>query len=234
MPPFNILNREALLIKEDDVEWVTITDNRPLLKNLVNITALFTDSGYLQGSAYNIFYDYYKSMMLDTTSEEDKKNYFNKKPDGLKMISANYENTLNDHQPLIQKLEFDYTGSSTGDYYFINPQLLASTNSNPFIQTTRHTDIDLGARQELVLKLNIEFPASYMVDFLPANILVRAPDSSFMYKRIVTHDSIRVAYFQSFEIREPLFYKEDYPGVKEFFDRVYALMAEEIVLKKKK
>lgn len=55
-----------------------------------------------------------------------------------------------------------------------------------------------------------------------------------MYKRIVTYDSIRVSYYQSFEIREPLFYKEDYLGVKEFFDRVYALMAEEIVLKKKK
>jgi len=234
IPPFNILNRQALLLKEKDVEWVTITDNRPLLKNQVNITGLFTDSGYIQGSAYNIFYDYYKSMMLDSTSEEDKKDYFNKKPDGLKLISATYENTLNDNQPLIQKLEFDYTGSNTGDYYFINPQLLASTNSNPFIQTNRHTDIDLGSRQELVLKLNLEFPSSYIVDFVPSNILVRAPDSSFMYKRIVTYDSIRVAYYQSFEIREPLFYKEDYPGVKEFFDRVYALMAEEIVLKKKK
>lgn len=234
VPPYNILNREALLLSDEDVEWVTITDNRPLLKSLVNVTALFTDSGYIQGSAYNIFYDYYKSMMLDSTSEDDKKNYFNKKPDGLKMLSTTFENTQNDNQPLIQKLEFDYTGPNTGNYYFINPQFLMTTNSNPFVQTTRHTDIDLGSRQELILKINLEFPDSlYSVDFIPSNILVRAPDSSFMYRRIVTQEKGRVSYYQSFEINYPIFYKEDYPGVKEFFDRVYALMAEEIVLKKK-
>lgn len=234
VPPFNILNREGLLLNDEDAEWVTITDNRPLLKNLINITAIFTDSGYIQGSAYNIFYDYYKSMMLDSTSEDDKKNYFNKKPDGLKMLSAAFENTQNDNQPLIQKLEFDYTGPNTGNYYFINPQFLMTANSNPFVQTTRHTDIDLGSRQELILKINLEFPDSiYTVDFIPGNILVRAPDSSFMYKRVVTQEKERVSYYQSFEINYPIFYKEDYPGVKEFFDRVYALMGEEIVLKKK-
>ena len=173
-------------------------------------------------------------MMLDSTSEDDKKNYFNKKPDGLKMLSTTFENTQNDNQPLIQKLEFDYTGPNTGNYYFINPQFLMTTNSNPFVQTTRHTDIDLGSRQELILKINLEFPdALYSVDFIPSNILVRAPDSSFMYRRIVTQEKGRVSYYQSFEINYPIFYKEDYPGVKEFFDRVYALMAEEIVLKKK-
>lgn len=233
VPPYNTLNREALLLVKDQVQWVTITDARPLLKSIINITALFTDSGYIQGSAYNMFYDYYKSMLLDSTSEEDKKDYFNKKPDGLKILSASFENTLNDNQPLIQKIEFDYTGSNTGNYYFINPQLLTSSNSNPFILSGRQSDIDLGSSQELVLRLNIEYSPSYSIDFLPANIVVRAPDTSFMYKRIVSSDSIRISYYQVFEIKEPLFYKEDYPGVKEFFDRVYALMAEEIVLKKK-
>ena len=234
VPPYNILNREGLLLVKDQVQWVTISDTRPLLKCQINITALFTDSGYIQGSAYTVFHDYYKSMMLDSTSEEDKKDYFNKKPDGLKILSVSYENTLNDNQPLIQRLEFDYKGPNTGDYYFINPQLLTTGNSNPFIQSTRQTDIDLGSRQELVLKLNIEYPSSYTIDFLPQNIIVRAPDTSFIYKRIINSDTSLISYYQIFEIKVPLFYKEDYPGVKEFFDRVYALMAEEIVLKKKK
>ena len=36
-----------------------------------------------------------------------------------------------------------------------------------------------------------------------------------------------------FEISQATFFKEDYAGIKEFFNRMYALMNEEIVLKKK-
>ncbi|MBI3139652.1 MAG: DUF3857 domain-containing protein [Sphingobacteriales bacterium] len=234
IPPFNILNRDALLLKKDAVKWLSVVDSRPLLKNKVHINALFTDSGYLKGSAYNIFYDYAKSGLLDSTSDADTKDYFNRKAEGLKINSISYENTENDNEPLIQKVDFDYTGSSTGDYYFINPQLLSGENSNPFILTTRQTDIDLGCNQELVMKLNIEIPESFSIDHIPSNIQVRAPDTSFLYKRIVSTDSIRVFYYQQFEIKYPLFNKEQYEGVKEFFDRVYALMAEEIVLKKRK
>ncbi len=234
IPPFNILNRDALLLKKDAVKWLSVADSRPLLKNKVHINALFTDSGYLKGSAYNVFYDYAKSGLLDSTSDADTKDYFNRKTEGLKINSVSYENTENDNQPLIQKIDFDYTGSSTGDYYFINPQLLSGENSNPFILGTRQTDIDLGCNQELVMKLNIEIPESFSIDHIPSNIQVRAPDTSFLYKRIVSTDSLRVFYYQQFEIKYPLFSKEQYAGVKEFFDRVYALMAEEIVLKKRK
>ncbi|MBI5373275.1 MAG: DUF3857 domain-containing protein [Sphingobacteriales bacterium] len=234
IPPFNILNREALLLKKEAVKWLSIGDSRPLLKNQVNISGLFTDSGYLKGSAYNVFYDYAKSGLLDSTSDDETKDYFNRKTDGLDIHSVTYENTDNDNQPLVQRVDFDYTGSNTGDYYFINPQLLSGENSNPFILNSRQTDIDLGCNQELVMKLTIEIPESFSIDHIPSNIQVRAPDTSFLYKRIVSTDSIRVFYYQQFEIKYPLFYKEQYAGVKEFFDRVYALMAEEIVLKKRK
>ena len=46
-------------------------------------------------------------------------------------------------------------------------------------------------------------------------------------------DSSTIYFTQSFEINRSIFGKEEYLGVQEFFKRIYALMAEEIVLKKK-
>ncbi len=80
----------------------------------------------------------------------------------------------------------------------------------------------------------MSFPANYQIDHMPKNIIVRAPDSSFFYKRRAYTDSTQIYFTQTFEIKRSIFDKEEYPGIKEFFDRVFALMNEEIVLKKKK
>jgi len=47
-------------------------------------------------------------------------------------------------------------------------------------------------------------------------------------------DSTHIYCTQNFEIKRSVFDKEEYPGVLEFFNKVYPLMTEEIVLKKKK
>jgi hypothetical protein len=63
---------------------------------------------------------------------------------------------------------------------------------------------------------------------------VRAPDSSFFFKRTVASDSTGIYLSQTFDINQSIFYRDEYPGLREFFQRVYALMADEIVLKRKK
>jgi hypothetical protein len=109
-----------------------------------------------------------------------------------------------------------------------------SKKENPFVKDKRNTDIDFGCRQELSLKLNLSIPATFQVDFIPKSITVRAPDTSFIFRRNVFADADGISLQQTFEITKPVFYKEEYPAIQEFFKRVYALMNEEIVLKKKK
>lgn len=59
-------------------------------------------------------------------------------------------------------------------------------------------------------------------------------DTTFYYERTFYSDSSRILLAETFEIKEPIFDKENHAAVKEFFTRAYALMEEEIVLKKKK
>ncbi|MGH2552417.1 MAG: hypothetical protein ACRDEB_01805, partial [Chitinophagaceae bacterium] len=94
-------------------------------------------------------------------------------------------------------------------------------------------DIDLGCNQEFIISISITFPDIYEIDHLPKNMIVRAPDSSFYFKRTTASTGTTIYISQIFEIQRAIFEKEEYEGILEFFNRIYGLMNEEIVLKKK-
>jgi Domain of Unknown Function with PDB structure (DUF3857) len=236
-PPLNVMNRTALLLNPADIKWIMISDERPLLRQNTDILASIREDGNVEGNALLTYYDYAKSYMLDSTShddddEEDK--FIDKKPAGLKIISAKLDSVLDATDPLVQNIEFSYEPQNSDQFYFINPQLLFFRKQNPFIKSFRNTDIDFGCNQKLTLVFQLTFPRGFQVEELPKNIIVRAPDTSFYFTRIFSSDSTHVFLSQIFEVKKPVFYKEDYPAVQEFFTRAYALMGDEIILRKKK
>jgi len=235
IPPLNILNRDAFLLQENDMKWVSIDDTRPLLKQNLTIQGMLKEDGSIEGTAYWLHYDYAKSIMLDSSMEDEKEDrFYDKKPQGLEIRSVSFEDADDDNKPLLQKMEFSYTPLQTGDFYFISPQLLAQRTDNPFVKETRNTDVDLGCNQELTLKLHLSVPPGFQVEDVPKSIIIRAPDTAFYFRQVVQSDSVTVFLTQTFNINQSIFYKEYYPALREFFQRVYALMAEEITIKRKK
>ena len=235
-PPLNILNREAYLLSPDSMQWVTIADQRPLLKQSSDVYAEVNENGIIEGTATVQYFDYAKSYRLDTTllNEDDDEKFMDKKPAGLKILSTKQENTGIADDPLLETIEFTYEPQNTGDFYFIDPQILTTTNKNPFLADKRFTDIDFGCNQMFILTMQIHFPSSFQPDNLPKNMTIRAPDSSFFYKVTYSTDKESIYVSQLFEVKRALFSKDEYAGIQDFFKRMYTLMAEEIILKKKK
>lgn len=235
-PPFNVLNRQGFLLDKKNMRWVSISDERSLIKQTINIISLFNEEGILEGSAFCNYYNYARSYLLDSTTDtdDDDDRFFDKKYPGVTIKSAQLDSTNSNDTIVAQKIEFIYEAQQTDDFYFINPLFLSLKKENPFTKATRSSDIDFGCNQEMVLSFQMSIPTMYQIDHLPKNIIVRAPDTSFFYKKRVYTDSTQIYLTQTFEIKRSLFDKEEYPGIKEFFDRVFALMTEEIVLKKKK
>ena len=235
-PPLNILNREVLLLRPGYINWFIVTDERSLLKQSITLFCDLKESGIVEGEASVQHYHYAKSYMLDSNlkDEENKnKKIFDEKPPGLTIISAKQELTEDDDDPLYESISFTYQPQQTDNYYFLNPQFLTPQRNNPFIADKRNTDIDLICNQQIIISVNLNLPESFEVDHLPKNIIVRAPDSSFYYKRSYSASSGIIHLTQIFEISRAIFFKEDYAGLKEFFSRMYTLMNEEVVLKKK-
>lgn len=234
-PPLNILNRDALLLTPDSAQWVNIADERPLLKQSIDVYADLTADGKLEGSATIQYFDYAKSYKLDTALQKENNGddkFLDKRPAGFKIITSKQEDTENPADPLTETIDFTYEPQNSGQFYFIDPQILTAKNKNPFPAEKRVTDVDLGCNQLYILTMQIHFPPAYQADHLPANMMIRAPDSSFFYKITYSADKEAVYISQLFEIKRAIFSKDEYAGILDFYKRMYALMAEEIILKK--
>ncbi|MCX6315675.1 MAG: DUF3857 domain-containing protein [Bacteroidetes bacterium] len=235
-PPLNVLNRDGLLLSPDTAQWVAIADTRPLLKQSIDIYADVTKDGKLEGSATIQHFDYSKSYKMDSSLQKDSdeaEKYMDKKPDGFKIISTKLESGETDADPLTETIDFLYEPQQSGKFLFIDPQILTEKNKNPFLEEKRFTDIDLVANQLNILTMQVHFPPDYEVDHLPQNMMIRAPDSSFFYKVSYSSDKEAVYISQQFEAKRALFNKEEYPGIQDFYKRMFARMTEEIVLRKK-
>jgi hypothetical protein len=234
-PPFNILNREALVLIPDNIHWLTIKDDRPLLKQSVTVFADMSENGNLEGTANSLHFDYSKSIRLDSNHRENRsgEKFFEKGVPGLQVVSKRQDNATNLYEPLFESTEFIFQLPQTDKFYFLSPLFLATRPVNPFIQEKRNTDIDLGSNQEYIISLEITLPPSFEVDHLMQPVDLRMPDSSLYYKRIMTKTGDRINFTQVFEIRRPLFEKEEYLGIQQFYKKMHALMAEDIVIKKK-
>lgn len=238
-PPFNILNRETLAVTEDTAQWITITDDRPLVKQITYISGEMDKEGKIAGFCTVQSFDFAKSFKIDTTSNFfQKKNeaHLDKMANNIKILSVTHQKREeNDDEPYLETIDFDYEPQNTGDFYFINPQILNEQSKNVFSATKRETDIDLGCNQLHNLGMEIKFsPALFEVEHLPKNITLRAPDSSFFYKISYSVNKESILVTQQFEVKRAMYYKEEYPGLREFFSKMYGLMSEEIILKRKK
>ncbi len=58
-------------------------------------------------------------------------------------------------------------------------------------------------------------------------------DSSVMFKRVIYAAGNQLLIRNTFTVNRALFVKEEYKGLKSFFEKVYALINEQVVLKRK-
>jgi hypothetical protein len=238
-PPENILNRKVFNIDTSNVGWLYISDSRPLLRSFLNIDAKLSSEGKLNGNAIIQFYDYSKVQRMeekDKTEEEEKeeeKEFLKKDFTELIIDSLVLENTDNDLEPLKEKFNFSHQPSVTDKFLFLDPFFLSNFRKNPFTDSIRHSSIDFNSRQYLKTTMYITIPDTYEVDHLPQNIRLRMADSSILFERRFYIEKNKILFQNTMEVLYPLFEKEEYPGVRDFFSRLYSMVADQIVLRRK-
>jgi len=240
--PYNVLNRAAFLMDSLEHKWVNIVDNRTLMKTNIAVKAELNNNSELKGDAIISYFDHSKASKLedenkkktDAEKEQEDKEFILKDFPDLLIDSLKEENAEDELQPLVHKFNFTYKLSSTGDYLVLDPFFLPSFRKNPFSDSLRHTDIDMGSNQSYTMYLYIKIPDDYIIEDLPKNILVRSIDSSMLFKREVLRQDNVLVFRNSFDIQRPIYSKEEYVGIKEYFKKIYGVISDRIVLKKKK
>ena len=232
IPPANILNRNVYMLDSADMKWIYIEDPRHLQKSAVKINAQLNENGLVKGEAVYRMFDYSREQALDTSDVGEKEKLFASKQVGVKILSVKNENIGLLHEPVIQKMNFEYEPGTAGNFYYFNPQFLGNQDKNPFLQKERQTDIDFGSNQKISMELIVSLPKGFSIEHLPKNVLMRSSDTTISYSRMIFSDESTIVYRQDFEIRRPFFFREEYKAVHEFFEKMFAYLQEELVFKK--
>ena len=237
IPPFNILNSNTFLVDQKLSGWVYVTDPRILMESNSIVEAGLNEDGMVRGNMNIALAGFAKTQAL--TEIKNKKNKNDEEKDignstiNMVVDSAVMKHEKEDNDTLEQHIAFHFTPASTDSLYFLNPFVFSAFKKNPFKDSIRYTDIDFGSNQAYYEKIHIQIPDYFSIESLPQNMVIRLKDSSIFFKREFFSNESNILIRNSFIIKQAYFDKEDYTSVKTFFDKFYAVLNEEILLKKK-
>jgi len=138
-----------------------------------------------------------------------------------------------DSLPLTQNIAFnlDLAGSDE-NYIYLNPNLFTPLKTNPFLSESRLTDIYFGYLRNYSINSVYKLPAGYKVDALPKSVNMIMPDKSISFKRIVAEQDGSVLVHFIINYTRTAFNASEYPGIHDFYKKMYEMLNEQIVLKK--
>ena len=237
--PYDVVNTEGLVIeKYDSFEWgwKTLWNENQQFKNNTFITANIDDKGMLSGSAIITSSDYSRYIRMDKLKEGKEKftdAWLNQDKKNIKIDSLGFENENTDSLPLIQHVNFSQKISSSGDYNYFVANLFSGLDKNPFIADERFSDIFFGANQQYSIVGNFVIPEGYSFDQLPKNVKMITPDTSIVFTRMSGASDNNLTVRFTLEFRHPYYFTDEYDYFREFYKKLFSLLNEQFVFKKK-
>jgi Domain of Unknown Function with PDB structure (DUF3857) len=234
--PLEVMASEGLLIaKPESYEWGwrTIWNSNNTFSRTVSFNAEADADGNLKGVA-KILADGYERIKIlpDGKKSLDKlKTSF----DDLKTVtidSITTENAETDSLPLTEDVYFKSKGSNSGAYRYFTVNLFTGLEKNPFIAEERTTDVFYSANQRYEINGIIFIPDGYAMEELPKSLRMIMPDTSITFIRQSAYSSGMLTIHYLLEFKKPFFTKEEYPGFREFYKKLFELLNEQYVYKK--
>jgi hypothetical protein len=149
--------------------------------------------------------------------------------------SFSLKNQDMDSLPLQEYIGFNAQATATGDYIFVPVNLFSGFETNPFIAARRFSDINFGYRQDVSFSTYIDVPAGYVPDVLPKSLQLVNADKTVICVREIFYDNAanKVLARIRVELKKSLYGADEYEELKEFYKKMFDLLNEQIVFKKK-
>jgi len=234
--PSRCLNGSGLVISQGPVRWVK------LLNSEKNSDLLFADyiidsTGSIKGNLKVSKSGYLAIQDRDDYKSSGNEAFTKKLKENQKLWDVGeirFENMDNPDQ----KFNIIYSMSSSeicqlnGDMIYLNVLTGQGQNSNPFNPEKRMYPVDFNCPYRDSYVYNYQIPPGYKVESLPETVKFSLPDQSASFKFIVSAKEDKVMVSSILNISKTIFITSEYENLREFFARIVAKHAQQIVLKK--
>jgi hypothetical protein len=237
--PHDVVLSEGLVIEKlstFDWGWKTLWNEKKLYQNTSIIMADIDATGSIKGEASITSTDYSRQERMPFIKKgksEFISRYFDAKNGGPVVDSLSFENEDVDSLPLTQHVKFNSKTSSSGDYHYFSVNLFSGLEKNPFIADNRFSDVFFGSMQKHFLVENFTIPEGFQFEELPKNIKMIMPDTSIIFSRMMQADGNVVSIRVQLDIKKPFYTVDEYPYFQEFYKKLFEMLNEQVVFKKK-
>lgn len=237
--PYDVVTNEGLVIEKVETfewGWEYLWRDNLQYKNMILLSGTIDGKGVLSGEASVNSYDYARLSRIGLARKGKKEfteKYFSSVNPGVAIDSVQFENLDADSLPLVQKVKFNQQLSESGDYRYFSMNLFTGLEKNPFVSDSRISDVFFGMLQNHTLIGTIFIPEGYEFDELPKNIRMIMPDTSINVTRAARVIDNMLSFRITLEFKKPFYSPDEYEQFREFYKKLFDLLNEQYVIKKK-
>jgi hypothetical protein len=236
--PEDVMATEGLILDPTSPMTFRMTvlwDEAHVDKNVVILQASIDESGKMKGHATITSRDYGRTKRTPKlkNKEEYISQFISKGKSDFAIEDLKWKNEETDSLPLIQEFDFNGAVNSSGDYSYFSINMFAGMGANPFISEQRVADVFFGTNQMHQIITSIRIPDGYVFEELPKNIKMTLEDGSLSVSRMFAAQGNMLSSRITLEFKRPLYSPEEYADLREFYKKMYSLLDEQVVFKKK-
>lgn len=235
--PFECLNEKGRLIVKGEGRWIDIPA-KEVSKKVLEATLEILPEQVLKGDIH-ITHSGYESINFrakvvakgkESFISEYKKARANEQVSKIEVLKLD---TLEASPELKVQTQINDAYSIAGDRIYLSAMMGMGEKANPFQSPTRTYPVDFGVPQEENFTITFKLPANYVVEEAPKNELVNLPNDGgrFEFKVFTFNGEVRIESKRI--LKKNIYTNYEYLALREFYNKIVAKHAEQIVLKKK-
>ncbi len=238
LTPADILQTQGLVItKLETGEWGwRDISHSALNKNIIMINGMIDANGKMDGNAVITSYDYARLSRLPV-AKKGKDSFIDKyvsANQGMVVDEISFDNLESDSLPLVQTIKFNQPLNNTGEYSYFSSNILSGLEKNPFVADQRFSDVFFGTKQSYTIIGNFKIPEEFEFDALPKNVKMIMPDTSIVMSRMAQVSNGMLMTKIQVDFQRPFYAASEYADFQEFYKRLFELINEQFVVRKKK
>lgn len=236
--PIDCINGKGrIMYHSKPSEWIPVT--APVIRKTINIAQLTLDNqGNITGTITRNYTGYSalfkRKEMHRFSSKEEYMEAMSSHWNSIKILKDSIGNLNDPDKPLVEKLTVRIIRSSgsSNERVVFNPFFQSFILDNPFKSAERHFPVDFGAPEKLYTVLTLHYPAGYRVVSSPGKSLLALPNKGGKY--ILDKNSFGNTFVLKTIVQQnkPVYSAEEYPALKEFYNRIIQSQRAGLILSK--
>jgi hypothetical protein len=238
MLPVAALNQTGWMVRKKNPVWVNIVNpgsyhNETLVSAELSADGKISGNFYSRDEGYSGLFD--RRRLRDGKKDEDYiRDGWLEDLAGAQLDSFTINNRDSADAPLLTQGYFSTSDHAqvAGDNIYFNPMFFGRTESNPLKNPQRTFPVDYAYARTLLYTANLKLPEGYTVQELPGNLALALPGDAAQFRRVMDIQGNILQMISQTVIRKVRFQPGEYKALREFYDRIVAAHADQIVLKR--